>query len=226
MKDSFGVQLESVPDSLKAVLGEASDYQKITGFTELQVFAQMMFLTIIYGIILSVAMMAGDEKQGILQTLLSNPVSRSKVYWHKLFAVMSILAIISLLMAAGILAGAAILRESISIMGTLEGIFMQLLVAMVLSIFTYMISAATGSRVIAGSAAGVYAFVGYMVTTLAPIAGVLEKINYISPYKYFMNTNIYENGILFNNLIPLIIACVVFALIGWWLFTRRDIYQQ
>jgi ABC-2 type transport system permease protein len=226
MKDSFGTQLESVPDSLKAVLGEANDYQKISGFTELQVFAQMMFLTIIYGIILAVATLVGEEKQGVLQTLLAAPVSRTKVYWHKLLALVAILAVISLLMTTGILAGAAILKEPISIIGTLEGALMQLLVAMTLSTFAYMVGASTGSRVLAGSAAGIYAFVGYMVTTLAPIADVLEKINYASPYRYFMNTKIYENGILLNNLIPLIVACLIFSLIGWQLFIRRDIYQQ
>ena len=226
MRDSFGTQLKSVPESLKSVLGEANDYQKITGFVELQVYAQMMFLTIIYGIILAVSLLAGEERQGTLQALLANPVSRTKVYWHKLLALVVILSIISLLMASGILIGAAILKQPISVSGTFAGSFMQLLVALVLSLFAYMIGAATGSRVFAGAISGVYAFAGYIVTTLAPIADVLKKINYVSPYKYFMNTKIFDNGILLKNLLPLCIVCVVFMLIGWYFFTRRNIYQQ
>jgi ABC-2 type transport system permease protein len=114
MSDSFGAQLKDVPESLKSILGEAADYQKISGFVELQVLAQMMFLTIIYGIILCVATLSGEENQGTLQTLLAQPVSRSRIYWHKLAACVVVLTLISILMAAGILLGAAVLGESIS----------------------------------------------------------------------------------------------------------------
>ena len=226
MRDSFGAQLKDVPESLKSILGEAADYQKITGFVELQVLAQMMFLTIIYGIILCVATLSGEESQGTLQTLLAQPVSRSRIYWHKLAACSLVLTLISVLMAVGILIGAAILGESISIVGVLQASFMQLLLALFLSIIAYTIGAATGSRAVAGSVAGIHAFAGYMVTSLAPIADVLEKLNYISPYRYFMTTRVLENGIAAKNMIPLLLGSAILSLIGWYLFTRRNIYQQ
>ncbi len=226
MRDSFGAQLKDVPESLKSILGEAADYQKISGFVELQVLAQMMFLTIIYGIILCVATLSGEENQGTLHTLLAQPVSRSRVYWHKLAACVSALTFISILMAAGIVLGAAVLGESIGAVAVLQASFMQLLLALFLSILAYAIGAATGSRVLAGSIAGIYAFAGYMVTSLAPIADVLEKLNYISPYRYFMTTRVLENGIATKNMIPLLLGSVLLAIIGWYFFTRRNIYQQ
>lgn len=226
MRDSFGAQLKDVPESLKSILGEAADYQKIAGFVELQVLAQMMFLTIIYGIILCVATLSGEENQGTLQTLLAQPVSRSRIYWHKLAACVVVLTVISLLMALGIIVGAAILGESISTVSVFQASLMQLLLALFLSILAYMIGAATGSRVLAGSISGIYAFAGYMVTTLAPIADVLEKLNYISPYRYFMTTRVLENGIAAKNIIPLLLGSALLSIIGWYFFTRRNIYQQ
>jgi len=193
---------------------------------ELQVLAQMMFLTIIYGIILCVATLSGEENQGTLQTLLAQPVSRSRIYWHKLAACVVVLTLISILMAAGILLGAAVLGESISTVAVIQASFMQLLLALFLSILAYAIGAATGSRALAGSVAGIYAFAGYMVTSLAPIADVLEKLNYISPYRYFMTTRVLENGIAAKNMIPLLLGSVLLAIIGWYFFTRRNIYQQ
>lgn len=225
MRDSFGQQLEAVPESLKALVGEASDYQRITGFVELQVLAQMMFFTIIYGIILGVSLISGDEAQGTLQTLLAQPVSRSRVYWQKLAAMVTILTIVSALIGAGILVGAAILNEPIGITKTIEASFMQLLLALLFSVGAFAIGAATGKRAIAGTVAGVYAFAGYMITGLAGISEIIEKLNYASPFRYFMGQRTIEVGILARNFWPLFLATIMLALIGWFFFTRRNVYQ-
>ena len=94
-RDSFGQALQNVPDSIKPILGEASDYQRINGFLEIQVFMQMIFLTFIYGIILFSSLIAGEENDGTLQSLLAQPISRSKAYFQKLAAGSVMLGIVS-----------------------------------------------------------------------------------------------------------------------------------
>lgn len=225
-KDSFGEQLKNVPESLKPVLGEAADYQHLSGFLELQVFAQMMFLTFIYGIILCTSLLAGEENKGTLQSLLAQPISRTRVYWQKFLAAVKILSFVSIALFLGIVAGAAILGEPISYLRVFQATFMQLLLSIALSSIAFGVGAMTGKRAVAGTVAGVYTFAAYMVTTLAGTAAVLKTANYGSLFKYFMNTRILENGIALKNMVPMVLLSLAFLILGWVVFIRRNIYQQ
>lgn len=225
-KDSFGTSLENVPESLKSLFGEAADYQRIEGFVEIQGFMQMIFLTFIYGIILFTGLLAGEEGEGTLQTLLAQPVSRSRVYFEKLLAGAAILGIVSLALAAAVFAGVAIIGESIDFGRVMQATFMQWLVSMVLSLFGYAVGAATGKRGIAGALAGVFTFAGYMITTLVTTVEALKPVNYLSPFKYFNNTRILDNGLQLSNVSVLVVACSALVLIGWLVFVKRDIYSR
>src|SRR4051812_14823400 len=85
-KDALGQTLNDVPDSLKSLLGNASAYSHISSYLQLQVFDQMVFLPIILGVILGTGILAGEENEGTLQTLLTLPVRRSQVFVQKLLA--------------------------------------------------------------------------------------------------------------------------------------------
>lgn len=225
-RDSFGQQFESVPESLRSIVGEAADYQRIDGYLELQVFMQMVFLTFIYGIILYTGLIAGEEGEGTLQTQLAQPISRSKLYFQKFTAGAVLLAVLSLVMLLAVWLGAALIGEPTNFGRLLQATFMQWLVAMVFGLFGYMLGSATGRRGLAGALAGVYAFLGYIVTSLAATVEFLKWPNYLSPFRYFNNTRILDQGIQFSNLAVLLGACVLFVLVGWWIFVKRDIYQR
>lgn len=225
-RDSFGASLQNVPDSLKSVLGEAADYQRIEGFMELQVFLQMIFLTFIYGIILFSGLIAGEESEGTLQSLLVQPVSRTKVYLHKLAAGAVLLGIVSLALFAGSWLGAATIGESISPIGLLQATFMQWLVSLVLSLVAYCLSAIMGRRGLAGALAGVYAFVSYLLFSLASTATFLKSASKFSPFSYYSNPRILDNGLDVQNVAILSTVCLVLITIGWVCFRRRDIYQR
>jgi len=95
LRDTFGQALNDVPDSIKGILGDAQTYQRINGFIDIQILAQMVFMTIVYGIILFTGTVAGDESEGTLQTLLAHPVSRKRVYFEKLLGVSILLFIVN-----------------------------------------------------------------------------------------------------------------------------------
>lgn len=225
-QDSFGSSLQDVPESMRAILGEAADYQRIEGFLELQVFMQMIFLTFIYGIILYTGLIAGEEGEGTLQTLLAQPVSRTRVYFEKLLAGMVILAVVSLALAAGTILGVLLIGESVSVSGVMQVTFAQWLVSMALSLVGFAVGSAIGSRGMAGALAGVFAFVSYLVTSLVGTVKALEPLNYLSPFRYFNNSRILDNGLDFGNMAVLAIFCVVLIIVGWLLFVRRDVYSR
>lgn len=226
MKDTFGQQLSNVPDSLKAIVGEASDYQRVEGFIELQIFLQMIFMTIIYGIVLCTGLLAGDESDGTLQTLLAQPVSRGRVYLQKLLAGMLLLGIVTFALFAGTAVGAPLVHESVNLWRLLQGTFMVWLVTLVYTLVGYTLGAVTGKRGMAGALAGIFAFVTYLVNSLVGAVPALKPVNYFSPIKYLSHPRVMDHGLNAGNVSLLAGASVLLILIGWWAFQRRDIYQR
>lgn len=225
LSKSFG-ELKDIPESLKSFVGDASTYSTITGYTDLQIFAQLNTMTIIFGIILFTGLLAGEETEGTLQTLLAQPVGRSRVYWEKLVAALVLLGVACLSIAIGVVIGLAFINESMSIGRLLAATLATWLISLVFSALGYSIGAITGKRAIAGGLAGVLAFTSLLVTSLADSVDSLKTADKLSPFHYFNKPGILQNGPDWGNMAVLAIISIVALIIGGILFKRRDIYQN
>ncbi len=226
LRDTFGQALNDVPESIKGILGDAQTYQRINGFIDIQVLFQMVFMTVIYGVILFTGVLAGDENDGTLQTLLAHPVSRRKVYFEKLSGATVLLGLVSLAVFVGVWFGSLAVGESVNLFRLLLAILMMFLVSFVFSIIGFALGAITGKRGLSGAIAGALAFVSYLITNLAPTVKSLKGVNRFSPYEYFNKPSILDNGIQFSDLAVLLLISVVCIVAGYVVFTRRDIAQK
>jgi ABC-2 type transport system permease protein len=227
LRDSLGASLNDVPESMRNVLGDAAAYQTLGGYVELQVFEQMVFLPIILGIILCTGLLAGEENEGTLQTLLSYPVSRSRVYAHKLAASLIILGIVSVgTMVIGTLLGAAFIGESISILGLIKATAMAWLVGALFATAGYALGAATGKRGLAGGIAGGLAFATFLIGSLAAGVDALKYVDYLSPFHYYNTSGVLETSFPWGGAALLLGASVACAAVGYFRFIKRDIYPR
>lgn len=226
LRDTFGQALKDVPDSIKGILGDAETYQRINGFIDIQVLFQMVFMTVIYGVILFTGVLAGDENEGTLQTLLTQPVSRKKVYIQKFFGATLLLALVCSSVYTGVLAGSFILGESVNWWRLLLAVKMLFLVSLVFSVIGYAIGAITGRRGLAGAIAGALAFVSYLITNLTPSVKSLATVNRFSPYEYFNKPSILDNGLQVGDVLILLMIVITAVIIGGVFFVRRNIPQK
>lgn len=226
LRDTFGKALNDVPDSIKGILGDAQTYQRINGFVDVQVMAQMVFMTIVYGVILFSGAIAGDEGEGTLQTLLAHPVSRTRVYFEKFAGVSLLLALVNSSVFTGTWAGAAMVGESINLLRLALACAMLYLVTMSFGVIGFSLGAITGKRGMAGAVAGSLAFVSYLVTNLTPSVKQLKTINTFSPYQYFNNPSILDYGVRGKDLFILLSITLFFVVIGYIVFIKRDIAHQ
>lgn len=225
-KETFGQSLNDVPESLKAFLGDATAYQTIEGFMDLQVIAQMVFMTIIMGVILGTGLLAGDENDGTLQTLLSYPVARGRVYLEKLLSVLAIIGVVCLTIFFAMVVGAALVGEPLAVDRAFLAIVMLWLVTLVFSLLGYSLGAITGRRGISGGVAGALAFVFFMITSMAPSVSALKTVNYLSPFNYFNNPSVLRFGLELGDMAVLIVINIVLVVAGYVVFVRRDVYQK
>lgn len=185
LSKSFSEALTNVPDSLKSFIGDSNAYKTVAGYTDVQIITQYSFMTLIYGIILFTGLLAGDENEGTLQTLLAQPVRRSRVYYHKLGAAMVALAAVCLSIGAGVLIGVAIIGEHVGLGRLTLAILALWLITMVFSAFSYMLGAISGKRGLAGGLAGAIAFTSLLITSLADSVKALKPADRFSPFNYF-----------------------------------------
>ena len=151
LSKSFGESLKDVPESLKSFLGDSAAYSTVSGYVDLQIFSQMVFMTIILGVILFSGLLAGDEGEGTLQTLLGQPVNRLRVYFEKLAAAILLLGLASLGgIFGGVIIGVLIIGEPINIGRLLAGTLAVWLVTLIFSILAYALGAITGKRGFSG----------------------------------------------------------------------------
>ncbi len=223
LRDTLGKALNDVPDSIKGILGDAQTYQRINGFIDIQVLAQMVFMTIIFGVILFTGVLAGDENDGILQTLLAHPVSRTRVYVEKLAGASLLLAIVNSSVFFGIWIGALLVGESVDLLRLALACTMLYLVTFVFGAIGFCLGAVTGKRGFAGAIAGALAFFSYLITNLTPTVKLLEGVNKFSPYEYFNKPTILDNGVQIGDIAILLAISLVFIAVGYIGFTKRDI---
>lgn len=226
LKESFGEALKNVPESMRALIGSASDYQTLSGYLNLQVFQQMIFLTVTLGVILCTGLLGGDENEGTLQTLLSHPVSRTKVYLHKLAASAVIVGVVTFSIFLGSWLGALMINESIDLWQLFQATFMTWLLSMAISLIGFALAAITGKRALAGSIAGAYAFVMYIITSLVETVKGLRFVEYLSPFHYFNHPSPLKAAFDFGDMFVLLAASIIFIVLGYLVFVRRDIYQR
>ncbi len=228
MRDSFGESLKNVPESLKSFIGDASDYQNIVGYSDIQVITQMIFMTVILGVILGSGSLAGDEGEGTLQTLLYQPTKRSRVYIEKLAAISLVMLLATIAVTGGIYLGALFIGEAgnLNFERIAQATLATWLITMVFGMLAFMIGAITGKRGLAGMIAGAVAFITYIVSSLAPTADVLKRLDYASPFHYFNHPSILKNGLELSDTLVLIAINIAMIILGYIIFVKRDIYQR
>lgn len=226
LRDSFGEALKDVPESMRSLIGNAADYQTLSGYLNLQVFQQMVMMPIILGVILCTGLIGGDENEGTLQTLLTHPVSRTKVYVHKLLASTIIIGVVTSSLFFGSWLGAVAIGEQVNLWDLFTATVMAWLVGLVISMIGYSLSAATGKRALAGSLAGAYAFIMYTVTSLVTSVEALKAVDYFSPFHYYNQPSPLTGSFDLSDMWILLVASVFLAVLGYTRFIRRDIYQR
>ena len=225
-RDTIGANIKDIPDSMKGFLGDVQAFQNLNAFVDIQVIYQMVFLPIVMGIILCTGLLAGKEEQGLIQSLLAQPAKRSRTFIEMLMASWVIMAIVSFSIFIAGLIGATIIGESIDAFGLLQASFATWLVTVAVSTLAYSLSAVTAKRGFSGMLIGVYVFLMYLVTSLAPSVKAFKYPNYLSPFKYFNTPSVMLNNLRWYNVAVMAVVTLVCFVIGYLVFIKRDIYQK
>jgi ABC-2 type transport system permease protein len=176
----------------------------------------------IFAIMAGCGMLSGDEESGTMDLILAHPISRTALFVGRalafLMATIGILVITWVGFLIG-LPGSGLGLNALQIARPFISLFASLLFFGTLALLLSML---LPSRRMAAMTSGIVMVGSFFITALARLDKNLEKIADISPLNY------YQGGLAIDNLkwgwiAGLVGISILFVIIAWWRFERRDI---
>ncbi|MBN1285235.1 MAG: ABC transporter permease subunit [Anaerolineae bacterium] len=226
LNEMEGIQqmLENLPPIFQGFLGEAKDMLTPNGYLSSYFFNYVSVILVAYGIIAGASAVAGEEKRGTMDLLMSAPVPRWRVILEKFAAFVAGLALVVAIMSVAVLGALAVTPTlSASIDRLILGMLNLMLLVISFGALTFLLSAALPSRFSAGQLAAVVLIAAYMLSAFAPMTDALDATQYINPFYYYGGTRVMLDGIQAVGVLVLVVVSAVFLALSVFSFERRDL---
>jgi len=221
-QENFEQLLEIYPEEMTAFFGDLSTMVTPEGFLSIEYFSYMPLILGIFAVLMGSGLLVSDEENGTLDLVLAHPVSRTALFFGRLLAfVVATLAILAISWLGLVLGTVA---TSLDLGWSQMGLpFLSLLAMLLLfGALALLLSMLLPSRRLAAMTAGLVLVGSFFITGLARIIENLETVAKFSPHNYYQSGEA-MNGLNQEWFWGLVAFAVLFALLAWWRFLRRDV---
>lgn len=222
MGDEFTAMLENYPEEIMAFFPTIAEFTSPIGYMDTYYSAFMVVIIPFFAITTCAKLLVGDEEDGILDLVISYPISRAKLFWGRFLAFLTGTALI--LLAAWL--GWVIPLESSGLPLTIyELLLVQLPIFAVMLLFgsvVLLLSMWLPSARFASGLTSAILIGNFLLVGMSNINEDLVPIYEKTPLYFNQGANIVES-VEWGWLGGLVGASLVIFLLGWWVFTRRDI---
>ena len=216
--------VNSVPDSLKSLVGDVADFKTVPGYIGQQIFGPNLYIvSLVMTIIIFLSISASEEGDGRLQSLLSFPVSRTKVYLQKWLAATVVVAIICFTTFVAVWLALVLLDKTADYSRVLASTFDFCLLNLAYGMLAFTIGMFTGSRGLTLLLTSLYTVASFFITSLAPAVDKLKDVDKLSLLHYYNNPQVMTSGLNGKHVIVLAVVIIMLTIIGWLGFLFRDV---
>lgn len=217
--------LEEMPEALKAIfVGGIEDITSPEGFLNSQLFVFFgPLLFAIFAVGAGSRAIAGEERAGTLDLLLSTPLPRRRLVLHAFGATTIATALLGAVMWAALAIAGQIWNLGVPVGRLAAATLASVLLGLLLGTLALCLGAATGRR---GTSIGVASAAGmatYLINSLAGVVDFFDRIKELSPFYYASTPNPLLHGLDPANTVVLVAITVLLAAIAVLTFERRDL---
>lgn len=224
--DAYAKLMESLPKGFASAFGIDTNFlASLQGYIASEMFSFMWPLLVIFFVAARAgSAIAGEIEKSTIGTLLSQPISRTSLYWAKAWAAVLSLIIFTSITVLCTIPFALLFKLDVAIMNYFTLLFIGLLFGLAIYGFTFMLSAISNDKTKVYGVTGGLLFIMYAANIVAGLTQKLSWLKYISVFHYFdapaalVHNHINGQGILLFSAMALV--CL---LIGQLCFTKRDI---
>lgn len=217
--------LQNMPAAFKGLIGNLADLAQFDTYIATQLFdIRVPLIAGIMAIILALGISVREEEDGELRTILSLPISRTRLFFEKWLALVAIMLVAVLSLVIGVYAITPFIEDAtIDFFVLLRLAGMTWLVMVTYGTVAFAAGMATGRRSIASFISILIIIGSFILTTFAQAVDWLKDYEVISLLHYFPAAEIVRDGVKLENFIILASVTLLSLLIAWGMFHNRDI---
>jgi len=218
----FAEMMESYPEDIAAFFGGLSQITTPKGYLDVYYFNYMTVIIGIFTVSLGAGLLVNDEEKGVLDLVMSYPVSRTALFWGR---VLGFLAVTALVLLVGWLSwvlpaqGTEMDLTWIEFLRPFAPLFAQVVLFGTLAL---LLSLVLPSARMAGMLAGGLLVGNYLLIGLSNLNEDLKAFIEYTPLYYYQGGKAID-GLNWGWLGGQLAVALVFSLLAWWRFQQRDI---
>jgi ABC-2 type transport system permease protein len=221
--DQFEQLLEHYPKEMVAFFGDFDDFITPSGYLGIEFFSYMPLILGIFAVLIGSGLLASDEESGRLDLIMAHPVSRTALFWGRLSAFIVATLVILVITWVGLALPARWTELNVVSFVEMAQPFLSLLgVLLLFCTLALLLSMVLPSRRMTAMTAGILLVGNFFLVGLANINTDLEPVAKISPLYYYQGGNAIDSFDV-TWFVGLLVPALLFALLAWWRFQRRDI---
>jgi ABC-2 type transport system permease protein len=218
--------VKQYPEALKSVVGFGGplDYASPAGYLGAEMFSFMIpLLLIIATVAAGSGAIAGEEERGTMELLLSLPITRERLAFEKLAAMIAEVVALGAVLWLALWLGAVMVDMRISGFHLAAGTAGAVLVAILFGALSMAVGAATGRRSLAIGITSALAVAAFLINVLAPLVGSLSQVRRLSPFYHYAASDPLRQGLEAGDVAFLVITAAIVTAAAMLAFQRRDI---
>ncbi|MCS7010911.1 MAG: ABC transporter permease [Anaerolineales bacterium] len=214
--------LDAYGEAMLAFFGGRLDIFSPAGYLDFAFFSYIAVVVGFFPIVSGAGLLSTDEERGVLDLLLAYPISRTALFFGRFLALLVSIMVILTLSWIGFALGLP-LAELDATPWQLWLPHLSMFAMMVLfGGLSLFLSLLLPKHSWATATAGSILVFNYVVTSMARVYENLETLNKFLPLKYYQGGQA-VNGLDTGHFVALTGFGLLFTLLAWQLFLRRDI---
>ncbi len=225
--EAFVEMIERFPPELSAAFGlDPATFLTAAGFLSTEFYSLFApLLILIFVINAAISETAAEERDGLMDMLLSVPVHRSQVFLAKAGGIAGATLVLVAVTAVTLLIVNPIFDMDLSVAGVLAASFSLWLLGVLFGGVALLVGSYSGRTVVAAGVTGLLACSAWFVNGFSSLYGWLEAPSAASPFTWYLEPNPLLEGFTLGHL-WLAITTAVLSASAALLFRRRDIATE
>ncbi len=215
-----------LPQGYAAFFGQegVADFSDPRTYLTTELLSWVPLIVAIYAVVASTGLFAGDEQRGTLELLLSEPLSRTRLFMERVAALVIGALLISLLAAIGFAVPALFVDlGDVSPLSLAGAMFNLVPLTLACAGLGLLVAAVTPSRGIAGGIVAAETATVFILNSIANLNDSLDPLHYLSPFYYADSNVVLTQGPEPWHVVVLLVAFAVLTALALRAFVRREI---
>ena len=214
--------LKGYPQEMLAFFGGMTEITTPWGYLDIEYFTLMSLIIGIFAIGVCVNLIVGDEEKGLLDLVLAHPISRTRLYWGRLMAFLTVIVAILLIAWLSLVIPSSVYGFDLTPMEFLRPFLSLFAISVFFSTLALLLSFILPSARFAGMLSGGLMVLNFLLIGLSGINSDLKPYMKITPMYYYQGGYAIK-GLEWGWFFWLLITALLFALLAWIPFLKRDI---